>query len=182
MNIGGKKLYIKVFAADKWFVFNRNCYINNWNNVVTNKDTVYILGDFCWRKDDEWDRALSLLHGQKVLIRGNHDLKNMPGNIRKYFLDVKEYKEISDHGRKVILCHYPIPFYKGDYNENTYMLYGHLHTTAEEALMREIKKLIREKDDRGESSNKCNFYNCWLGFYEYKPVTLDEIIKRWENM
>ena len=27
--------------------------INNWNSIVSNEDTVYILGDFCWLKEDK---------------------------------------------------------------------------------------------------------------------------------
>lgn len=28
--------------------------IDNWNSVVSEGDTVYILGDFCWLKEDIW--------------------------------------------------------------------------------------------------------------------------------
>lgn len=153
--------------------------IKNWNETVSAEDTVYILGDFCWLTDTEWANILSKLNGSKVLIRGNHDIKNMSTNVKKHFQDVKDYKEISDNGRRVIMCHYPIPFYKKDYDANTYMLYGHLHVTIEEDFMQEFKRIIKEKDTRGNSMNKCNFYNCWCGFYDYKPVTLDEIIARW---
>ena len=155
--------------------------VKNWNETVTNDDTVYILGDFCWLKENDWIRVLKLLNGSKVLIRGNHDLKEMSATLRRCFQDVKDYKEIVDNGRKVILCHYPIPFYKSDYADYVYMLYGHLHITLEEALMQEFKQIIRERDSRGKSANKCHFYNCWLGYYGYKPVTLDEIIQRWEG-
>ena len=52
--------------------------VKNWNSVVSKNDTVYILGDFCWSKDDEeWIRILDRLTGNKVLIKGNHDKKNM---------------------------------------------------------------------------------------------------------
>lgn len=51
--------------------------IENWNNTVLAGDTTYILGDFCWGKEPEWKRIVPLLNGNKVLIRGNHDLKEM---------------------------------------------------------------------------------------------------------
>lgn len=153
--------------------------IKNWNETVSDKDTVYVLGDFCWLTDTGWEKNLAKLKGTKILINGNHDIKNMSRSVRKYFQDVKDYKEISDNGRRVILCHYPMPFYKKDYDANTYMLYGHLHKTIEEDFMQEFKRIIKAKDNRGSSANKCNFYNCWCGFYNYKPVTLDEIIARW---
>lgn len=154
--------------------------IQNWNKTVTNEDTVYILGDFCWKSESRWIEILERLNGKKILIRGNHDLKNLDKS-KKYFRNIMDYGEIKDDGRTVIMCHCPIPFYKKDYDDDTYMLYGHLHTTIEEDFMQEFKKIIKEKDHRGKSRNRCNFYNCWLGFYGYKPATLDEIIERWNK-
>ena len=31
-----------------------NALINNWNKVVSKNDTVYVLGDFIWCKEQEW--------------------------------------------------------------------------------------------------------------------------------
>ena len=85
--------------------------IANWNNKVTNQDTVYILGDFCFGKEPEWLRLLNQLKGKKVLIKGNHDLKNMSSLLKNKFQDIKDYKEIDDildnENVKVILSHYP---------------------------------------------------------------------------
>lgn len=160
--------------------------ITNWNNKVTNKDTVYILGDFCFGKEPEWLRILSQLKGNKVLIKGNHDLTNMSNALKNKFQDIKDYKEIDDtlnnQTVKVILSHYPIPFYKKDYSNKVYHLYGHLHNTLEETYMQGLKKIILNTDTRGISSNKCQFYNCWCGFYNYTPVTLKEIISKWSNI
>ena len=47
--------------------------INNWNNIVTNDDTVYHLGDFCLSSDDEIKNIFKRLNGNIILIRGNHD-------------------------------------------------------------------------------------------------------------
>ena len=82
--------------------------IDNWNGVVTEKDTTFILGDFCWGTEPEWKRIVPQLNGDKVLIRGNHDLKSMSSGLKKMFQDIKEYKEITDNGKHVIMCHYPI--------------------------------------------------------------------------
>lgn len=98
--------------------------VNNWNSVVTNADHVYHLGDFCWGKKDEWIEFLKRLNGNIHIIRGNHCLKQFGSDVKKYLAEVADYKEITDEGRHVILCHYPIPFYKADYNPNVYMLYG----------------------------------------------------------
>lgn len=153
----------------------------NWNNAVSSEDTVYILGDFGWGTEDEWIRILKNLNGKKVLIRGNHDpIRFENDELYSQFQSVRDYIKIKDNGRNVILFHYPIPFYHKDYDANTYMLYGHVHKTLEETMMQEIKKYILQNDTRGNSSNKCNFFNCWCGFYDYTPVTLDQILERWQ--
>ena len=63
--------------------------ISNWNSRVGRDDTVYILGDFIWGKEPEWRRLVPLFAGNKVLIRGNHDLKSMSRDVRNLFQDVK---------------------------------------------------------------------------------------------
>ena len=148
--------------------------ISNWNKVVTKQDTVYILGDFCWGKENDWIEILEQLNGNKVLIKGNHDIT--PQKSKKYFQDVKDYKEIDDNGRKVILCHYPIPCYRGDYSDTIIHLYGHLHTTIEEDFMEHLRDYISRNDNRGMSRHRCNFYNVGCMLIGYTPRTLDEIL------
>ena len=153
--------------------------INNWNSVVSPEDTVYILGDFCWGKEDAWIEILKLLKGNKCLIRGNHDIKSMSKQLRSLFQDVKDYKEITDNGRHVIMCHYPMPFYKADYNPDCYMLYGHVHVTIENDFMEYIRKYVRENDKRDSGKHQCNMYNvgCMMPWMDFYPRTLDEIIE-----
>lgn len=47
--------------------------IERWNEVVSDKDTVYILGDFSWYKEEQTLGILNRLSGKKVLVKGNHD-------------------------------------------------------------------------------------------------------------
>lgn len=158
--------------------------IDNWNSVVTNVDTVYILGDFCWDKEDRWIEILKQLRGNKQLIKGNHDLKNPSAQLKCMFQDIKDYKEITDNGKHVIMSHYPIPFYKADYNPKTYMLYGHVHTTIENDFMEHLKKYIYINDQRGNSAHQCQMYNvgCMMPWMDYTPRTLDEIIAAQEDI
>lgn len=148
----------------------------NWNSVVNNEDTTYILGDFCWGKKDEWKRILKLLKGNKVLILGNHDLKNIPSELKRMFQDIKNYKEITDSGRHIIMSHYPMLFYKSSYNPNCFMLCGHVHTTRENNfLMKWIKELQDARCCNSDSFG--NIYNvgCMMPWIDYTPRTLDEI-------
>ncbi|MGU3465574.1 metallophosphoesterase [Methylobacterium sp. C33D] len=48
--------------------------VANWNAVVRPEDTVWHLGDFCYRCPEERARAIfRRLNGRKLLVRGNHD-------------------------------------------------------------------------------------------------------------
>ena len=109
--------------------------IANWNSVVQSGDTTYILGDFCWGKEERWLQLLPRLAGKKVLVRGNHDLKSMSADCQAHFIQVCDYKELNDAGRHVILCHYPMLFYNKAYNPKTYMLCGHVHNTQDNLLL-----------------------------------------------
>lgn len=149
--------------------------IDNWNAVVTNEDTVYILGDFHWGKECDWLEVLEQLNGNKVLIKGNHDIT--PQKSKKYFQDVKDYKEMNDNGRKVVLCHYPIPYFKNHYY-GWYHLYGHVHNTFEHNMAQHQRYLMEEL-----YGTECKMYNCgaMISYMQYTPRTLDEIIEGYNN-
>ena len=159
--------------------------ILNWNSVVSKDDTIYILGDFCWGKEKDWLRLLPLLKGKKVLISGNHDiLKNcMTGQLKAEFEDIKDYKEIYDNGRKVIMCHYPILAYKHSFDPDTFMLHGHVHNCTTEAKW--IKEFVEELrasriagfDNRGQIIN----VGCMMPYMNYIPRTLDYLIEKLDN-
>ncbi len=162
-----------------------------WNAAVRNGDHVYILGDFCWGKSDEWLRILKQLNGQKTLILGNHDLSNFPAELKKQFADITPYKEIVDNGRdnsnrKVLMSHYPIPFYKHANNQKYYSLCGHVHATAENDILEKLIQELRDnyQHDVGTHAANCGqIYNvgACLPWMQYTPRTLDEIIKRWDE-
>ena len=158
--------------------------INNWNNKINKLDHVFCLGDFCWGKEDEWIEILQQLKGIKTLIKGNHDLKQMSTKCKNLFADIKDYKEINDKGRKVIMCHYPILCYKQSYQDNYYMLFGHVHNRTQESLL--VEKWIKDiKQNCTENFyNKGNIYNvgCMMPWMNYTPQTLDEIIQNYQQI
>ena len=151
----------------------------NWNRTVTDSDTVYILGDFIWGKEPMWPALVAQLKGKKVLIRGNHDPKEFAKETRKLFVDIRDTMEITDSGKHVIMSHYFMPFHKGDYNTDCYMLYGHVHNTREAEYARETRDMIRRKINgtRGEPRGQLLHVGCMEPYMNYTPRTLDEIIQ-----
>lgn len=75
--------------------------IANHNSVVTSRDKVYFLGDICIKRKSL--EVLSRLNGDKVLIRGNHDIFKL-GDYTKYFRDIRGTHKLESF----ILSHYPI--------------------------------------------------------------------------
>ena len=163
--------------------------IEKWNSKVTNSDTVVILGDLSLGNVDQTNELINRLNGKLCLIVGNHDkYVNKPGFDKDRFLWINNYREITDSQKKVICSHYPIPFYEGQYRKRhngdpkTYMLYGHVHETRDENLMKKVISLIQDTayypigSDK-ESTIPCNMINCFCKRSDYTPLTLSEWIK-----
>ena len=152
--------------------------ISRWNAVVEPGDTVYIIGDFCWKVESDWLRILAKLKGNKVLIKGNHDLKKMYGKLKKEVQDIRDIKIVMDGKYSVVMCHYPLLFYQHDHYENSIMLCGHVHLTTENDDLEKWRNEIRS----GNANCKGNFGNiinvgCMLPYMDYTPRTLEEILK-----
>ena len=164
--------------------------INQWNSRVRHGDEVVILGDFCMsKKAGEAEKILRQLKGRKYMIIGNHDYYlNDQDFDRSLFKWIEPYKELNDNRRKIILSHYPIFCYNGQYRRNgegipkTYMLYGHVHNTFDEILVNEFIQRTREcrREVRGSDEQQnipCQMINCFCMFSDYVPLTLDEWIQ-----
>ena len=163
--------------------------ISQWNSKVRSNDEVVILGDFCLSTNvDEVQGLLNRLNGKKCLVVGNHDRylakRDFDSSVFRW---VESYKELNDNKRKIILSHYPIMCYNGQYRRNeegkpkVYMLYGHVHNTFDEFLVNDYINRTRQykRAIRGENSLvsiPCQMINCFCMFSNYIPLTLDEWI------
>ncbi len=162
--------------------------IRKWNAKVRVNDEVVILGDFSWGKPEETNKLLDKLHGRLYLIEGNHDRFSTDKKYNsKRFVWIKPYEEMKDNGRKVVLCHYPMMCYNGQYhrdeqgNPKTYMLYGHVHDTHDQRLLEQFQEMMRNTKAVGPDdvarNIPCNMINCYCGYSDYTPLTLDEWIE-----
>ena len=158
-----------------------------WNRRVKKNDQVVILGDFIGGDVREANRILERLNGRLYLILGNHDeVVYKKGFNKERFVWIKAYEELFDNNRRVILCHYPILCYRGQYQltdkgkPRSFMLHGHVHNSQDEELLQSFQRLTRETviaDAAGNIRNiPCNLINCFCKFSDYVPLTLDEWI------
>ncbi len=129
--------------------------IRRWNNVVTEKDIVWHLGDFCFGK-----RNLEIaerLNGKKRLVMGNHDMYGAQCYL-KYFeriMGCVEYKGM-------ILTH--IPVHESNLNRFYMNVHGHVHTNT----------LCRP-----DGSVDPRYFNASCENINLTPVPLDEIHNFW---
>jgi|LSQX01.2.fsa_nt_gb calcineurin-like phosphoesterase family protein len=138
--------------------------VSNWNQVVTNGDTVYIIGDLMFRTQNHPLDVLKRLRGKKNLILGNHD-RGWLNKIEAadFFKSVESYSEISDGKRKLALCHYPMMSWGGT-GKGSYLIHGHIHNNRDAAYW----PLLASMDHALNASVEINLY---------KPVTFDQLVE-----
>ncbi len=141
--------------------------IENWNATVGSRDDIYILGDFALRLEMSTIHALlEQLKGRKHLIFGNHD--HEIARHRYYFRDVlcsmnSLFMMRISGDRRLLLCHYPLMYWCGDYDDRFIHLYGHIHNNAH---------------DMKWARHLRNSYNVGVDVNDYRPVDLDTVLKK----
>lgn len=153
----------------------------HWNKKITNADDVYILGDMCWKENEEAIQFVSTLKGKKHLILGNHD-RCKDGRYAQQFVEIVPYKEVKEfiNGKqyRLILSHYPIMFWNHQHRlkDNVPVnihLYGHLHNSQEEAIYQSfIQALNNEYDIECIARN----VGCMMPYIHYEPRNFQEIL------
>lgn len=161
--------------------------IRRWNAKVGKGDLVYVLGDLIWKtRNDDAPTLIKRLNGQIILIKGNHDRFLHNSKAKEALAAVKDYDDISvtlEDGtvRRCILSHYFIPMYIG-HRYNGIHLHGHSHASEEAAVELEISEMLNKRGIKNE------IYNVGCMYWNYEPVTLDEILaanitqKRYETI
>lgn len=145
--------------------------------------------------------AISLI---KVLNSGLHEMQSLPSTQSMNIIAVpptidignrfgascicgitittmknSSYKEISDNGRRVCMCHFPILLYNHSHSPNSYMLCGHVHNTKENDWFEKWRSEIRKHRILAGDGNHGNIINvgCMMPYMDYTPRTLDELIE-----
>lgn len=167
--------------------------IAQWNDTIQKGDEVIVLGDMFSRKDCstyDLNKVLHRLKGKIALITGNHDTDwlRKPGVDLNRFSWIAEQKTIKDKGREVLLNHYPILFFGRNHVRDeegklkAFMLHGHVHDSPESKL---LYRFMREAAETSFVTAKgtrepmvCNCINCFCGYSDYRPLTLEE----WEEL
>lgn len=136
--------------------------IKNWNNTVTKNDTVYVLGDFCFKSKGRWKEILNRLKYKQIFfIKGNHDKKNIPGDIfgwvkERYLLKVNDDR-VKGGIQMIVLDHYPALSWNMSHY-GSWQLFGHVHGNL---------------NDKGIL--KPNQYDVGVDTNDFRPISYEEL-------
>lgn len=158
--------------------------IANWNNKVPEDGIVFHLGDFAWGPINQWRPILERLNGKIILIKGNHDIKNIKS--QSQFDELFEYSTmqmlIEVEKRKCFLNHFPFLCYAGTYRDENALVYsafGHCHMrpndTSEDAPR--LKMLFPTQYDVGVDNN--NYTP--ISWYEFDDIIKEQIVQNKAN-
>ena len=125
--------------------------ITNWNNRISNNDTVYVLGDFSFGNSKQTQTVINKLNGTVVLIKGNHDKKGilLAGYIRML-------------GYEFEMVHNPID------SSSPITLHGHIHKNNGGGV--QTQQYVIQKNGRKFINVNCELWN-------YTPVNMKQIYK-----
>ena len=138
--------------------------IKNWNNVVTDDDVVYIIGDVIMGDQDAGIEKLKRLNGEKVIIRGNHDTDC---KVMKY-TDVVERKPLWAD----IIRYYKYRFYLSHHPTIT------SNMEKGEPITRHLINLFGHTHSKDKFYMDMPFmYNVALDAHDCTPVCVEDVIK-----
>jgi len=132
--------------------------IANWNSVVGESDTVYVIGDFAFRSARAVAGSFWRLNGDKHLIVGNHD----GTHVRKLpWASISERRVLNGvDGVDLVLDHYPGRSWYG-MSHGRVQLYGHVH---------------------GAIDDLWNACDVGVDRWDYRPVSIDQVLERIEGL
>ena len=133
--------------------------VKRWNETVRPNDKVYHLGDVVINR-----KALSIMHrlnGDKVLIRGNHDIFR-DDEYRIHFRELRAYHVMNG----MILSHIPIHSDSlGRFGTN---IHGHLHANR-----------VQIRGFNGKPMGIDTRYHCvCVEQTDFRPILFEDVIKR----
>ena len=131
--------------------------VKRWNETVKPTDKVYHLGDVVINR-----KALKIMHrlnGDKVLIRGNHDIFR-DDEYREHFRELRAYHVMNG----MILSHIPIHTESlGRFGTN---IHGHLHANR---VMAEVW---------GKYKIDPRYHCVCVEQTDFRPISFEDVMKR----
>ena len=137
--------------------------MRNWNSVVGKDDLVIHCGDFMFGNKKHCSAILERLNGEKILVHGNHDPKEVRTAIG--WKETAASMEFEHEGFTFKLKHFPWNFAEtiDNYNGDGTIIHCHGHT----------------HNSKPQLHN--NSINLSVEHWNYTPVSIETVIKTWTN-
>lgn len=132
--------------------------VKMWNETVKPTDKVYHLGDVVINR-----KALKILHrlnGDKVLIKGNHDIFRLD-EYTPFFRDIRGSHVMNG----LILTHIPVhpqQLYRFGCN-----IHGHLHSNR-----------VMQTDRYGVTTVDPRYFSVCVEQTDFRPILFEDVLKR----
>ena len=140
--------------------------IRRWNDTVRPSDKVYHLGDVVINRKSL--PTLARLNGDKVLIRGNHDIFR-DDEYRVYFRELRAYHVLNG----MILSH--IPVHEASLGRFGVNIHGHLHANR----VRKARGVDAKTGTILYSKEIDPRYHCvCVEQTDFTPILLEDVYKR----
>lgn len=134
--------------------------IEQHNKVVRPSDKVYFLGDVTFSKKNMY--LVGRMHGDKVLIKGNHDTLELKEYI-PYFRDIRGFHQFDG------MCLTHVPIHTESLSRWGCNVHGHLHSN------RVMTAFGTKIDERYQSV-------CMEQLDNYTPLSLEQLKSRIRNL
>ncbi len=148
--------------------------IKEWNQVISDDDIVYHLGDLILGERTEWENILSKLNGKKYIIRGNHD-NAKTSEYEKYGFDVLVDVPIELEEYKLILSHVPLP--DEMIKEGYVNVHGHIHKKK----LNDVNERIGVPEYPSELYSEDKHICVSVDVTEFKPVSINKVLEIYMN-
>jgi len=143
--------------------------VKRWNERVKPSDKVYHLGDVVINR-----KALGImrrLNGDKVLIRGNHDIFR-DDEYREHFRELRAYHVLNG----MILSH--IPLHEASLGRFGCSIHGHLHANR---VMKARGVDARTGEILYGDEIDPRYYNVSVEQTDFAPILFEDVVKRIEE-
>jgi len=152
-----------------------------WNSKVTERDEVFIIGDFTFGNYESAQNYFGRLAGRIYIIPSiGHDRKwvrqclqnNEQDRLQGKVRILGNIHKVKDDGRTLILCHYPLLTWEKSFHGAIH-LHGHEH--GREGRM-------GWSNDSDKADEPAFRVDVGVDLWDFEPITLDDILRKARRM
>lgn len=135
--------------------------VKAWNEIVKPNDKVYHLGDVVINR--RCLKIMSRLNGDKILIRGNHDIFR-DDEYREYFREIRAYHVMNG----CLLSH--VPVHEASLGRFGVNIHGHLHSNR-------VKLPVSVENGKTIYGDEIDvrYHNVSVEHTNFAPILFDEV-------